>query len=379
MKTIWKLAVASALMVPTAAVAQVTACVTVSASGPAASLGISEQNTVPFVPKKAGEAEIRYIVYDDASDPTNAARNARKCVEDHKADIIIGSSTSPAAAAAASVAAESGTPIIAVAPVNVPPNVDKWTFRTAQRNEIMATAIFEHMKKNKVKTLGFIGYNDAFGEDWLIAIQNLLKDSDIKIGPIERFARTDTSVTGQALKLVSAKPDAVLIIGTGTSAALPATTLKERGFKGLVYHSQGAGTRDFIRVGGKNVDANLVPLGPVVVANQLPDAHPSKKLGIEYTREYEAAHGAGSVSAFGGMLFDAGQLVVAAVPKALEKGKPGTPEFRAALRDNIEGLRDVVGVNGVYNITPADHFGHDSRSRVLVQVDNGDFKFVSMD
>ncbi len=379
MKTALKWIAFGAAMAPAAAFAQVTACVTVSASGPAASLGISAQNTVAFVPKKAGEAEIKYVVYDDASDPTNAARNARKCVEDHKADVILGSSTSPAAAAAAAVAAETGTPLIAVAPVNVPPPVEKWTFRTAQKNEIMASAIIAHMKKNNVKTLGFIGYNDAFGEDWLNAMKALLKDSGVTIGPVERFARTDTSVTGQVLKLVSAKPDAVLIIGTGTGAALPPTALKERGYKGLVYQSQGAGTRDFIRVAGKNAEGNLVPLGTVVVASQLPDSHPSKRLGLEYTRQYEAAHGPGSVSAFGGMLFDAGQLVAAAVPKALDKGKPGTPEFRAALRDNIEGLHEVVGVNGVYNMSPADHFGHDSRSRALVQVDGGDFKFVSMD
>jgi len=362
----------------TALAADVTVCVTVSATGPAASLGIPEQNTVKFLPSSTDGTGIRYIVYDDATDPTGATRNTRKCAESDKADIIIGSSAVPTSVAAATVAAETSTPIISLSPINVPPNVDHWAFRAVQKNEQMASAIIEHMKKNGVKKLGFIGFADAYGEDWLRTMTSLLKDSDIKLVAQERFSRTDTSVTGQILKLVGARPDAILVGGSGTPSALPAAALADRGFKGFVYQTHGSATADYIRVGGKAAEGSILPVGPVVVAEQLPDDHPSKTLGVDYTKKYEADHGKGSVSAFGGMMFDAGQLVAAAIPPALAKAKPGTPEFRSALRDSLENLKEVVSVNGVYTTSATDHFGHDERSRVLITVKDGRFVYLPM-
>lgn len=365
------------LLCPMQALADVTVCVSVSATGPAAALGIPEQNTVAFLPKSVDGTAVRYVVYDDATDPTAATRNARKCVDDDRADVILGSSSVPTAIAVANVAAEAKTPVIALSPVTVKPAVEKWTFRSVQQNALMAGALVEHMKANKVKTLGFIGYADAYGEDWLIAIGKQLADAGIAMPAIERFARTDTSVTGQVLKLVAAKPDAVLVVGSGTPAALPAAALAGRGYAGAVYQTHGAATRDFIRVGGKAVEGSILPVGPVVVAAQLPDDHPSKAAGLKYVAAYEAAHGTGSISAFGGMMFDAGQLAAAGIKTALAAGgKPGTAEFREGVRNALENLENVVSVNGVYNTTPGDHYGHDRRSRVLVTVSNGDFKYV---
>jgi branched-chain amino acid transport system substrate-binding protein len=358
--------------------ADVTVCISVSATGPAASLGIAEQKTITFLPTKVGDTGIRYIVYDDATDPSAATRNARKCVESDKADVIIGSSSAPTSASAATVAAEAQTPIVALAPVNVPNNVDKWTFRAAQKNEQMASALVEHMRKTGVKDLGFIGFSDAYGEDWITTITSMLKGSGIEINSVERFARTDTSVTGQVLKLYSANPDAILVAASGTPSALPAAALAERGFKGTIYQTHGSATRDYIRVGGKSVEGSILPVGPVVVAEQLPDDHPSKAIGVEYTKKYEAENGKGSVSAFGGIMYDAGQLVVAAIPGALKRGAPGTQEFRTALRDGLESQKNVVSVNGVYNTSPTDHFGHDDRSRVLITVTAGEFKYLPM-
>lgn len=361
-----------------ATAADVTVCVTVSATGPAASLGIPEQNTVSFLPSSAGGASLKYIVYDDATDPTGATRNARKCTESDQADVLIGSSSVPASVAVATVAAEMSTAVVSLSPINVPANIEHWTFRAVQKNEQMASAIVKHMKKNSVKTLGYIGFTDAYGEDWLKTITALLKDGNIALVATERFARNDTSVTGQVLKLISAHPDAILVGASGTPSALPAKALAERGFKGILYQTHGSATADYVRVGGKAAEGSILPVGPVVVAGQLPDSHPSKVIGIEYTGKYETAHGKGSVSAFGGMMFDAGQLIAAAVPEALKKGKPGTPEFRSALRDSLENLKDVVSVNGVYTMSPTDHFGHDERSRVLITVKDGHFQYLPM-
>lgn len=378
MKRLLSIAPLLAALPVSAAAAEVTVCVTVSATGPAASLGIPEQNSVQFLPTSAGGANIRYIVYDDATDPTAATRNARKCAESDKADVIIGSSAVPTSVAAATVAAETATPIVSLSPINVPANVNQWAFRAVQKNQQMASALLEHMKKSGVKKLGFIGFADAYGEDWLKTITELLKDSGIEIVATERFARNDTSVTGQVLKLVASRPDAILVGGSGTPSALPVTGLAERGYKGIIYQTHGSATSDYIRVGGRAAEGSILPVGPVVVAEQLPDSHPSKALGVEYTKKYETAFGKGSVSAFGGMMFDAGQLISAAIPDALKKGEPGTAEFRQALRDGLENLREVVSVNGVYTTGPDDHFGHDERSRVLITVKDGHFQYLPL-
>lgn len=358
------------------AFADVTVCITVSATGPAASLGVPEQNTVPLLPKEVGGQKINYTSFDDATDPTAAVKNVRKCIEEQRADVLVGSSATPATIAVAGVAAETKTPLITLAPATVPPESESWTFRTPQPVSQMAGALIDHMKANGVKTLGFIGYSDGYGELWLGTMNKALEGSGITMEPVERYARNDTSVTGQVLKLVSAKPDAILVAGSGTPAALPNLALTERGYQGQIYHTHGSASLDFIRVAGKSAEGSILPVGPVVVAAQLPDTHPSKALGTKYTEEYEAANGAGSLSSFGGHMYDAGQIILATVPVAMEKGQPGTPEFRAALRDALENMKEVVGVHGVFNTSAEDHYGLDDRSRVLVRIENGAWKYM---
>ncbi|MCZ4292239.1 ABC transporter substrate-binding protein [Hoeflea alexandrii] len=378
MKRILALASVALATVASPALADITVCISLSATGPAASLGIPEQNAVPFLPTMAGDTKINYIIYDDATDPTAATRNARKCTEDDRADVIIGSSTAPTSASVASVAFEALTPVIALAPVSVKDDVNVWTFRAVQTNRMMASALVEHMVASNVKTLGFIGFADAFGDDWIAALEELLKDTGIKMDPVERFARSDTSVTGQALKIGLANPDAVMVVASGTPSALPPTALRERGYTGQIYMTHGSVSPTYIRVAGAAAEGSILPVGPVAVAEQLPDSHPSKAIAVDFATKYNAVHGEGSVSAFSGMMFDAGQLVAHASVEALKTAQPGTPEFRKALRDALENVRELVSVNGVYNTSPDDHYGHDERSRVLIQVKDGKFEYLPL-
>jgi len=367
----------AALAFTVPASAEINVCVTVSATGPAASLGVPQNNTVPFLPTEMGGETVNYVVFDDATDPTAAVKNVRKCIEEENADIIIGSSATPASMALAGIAAETKTPVIPLAPIKLEGDGGHWAFPMPQPNTQMAGALLEHMQANDVKTLGFLGYSDAFGEQFLNAMQAQLDGTDIKLGPVERFARTDTSVTGQVLKLVSANPDAILIVASGTPAALPNLTLAERGYKGQIYQTHGAASKDFLRVAGKAAEGTILPVGPIVVAGQLPDDNSTKALGVQYTKDYEAANGEGSLSSFGGHMFDAGQVLKAAVAQAADSGaEPGTPEYRAALRDALATLKEVPGVHAVFNTTDDSHYGHDERSRVLVVVENGDWKYM---
>lgn len=356
--------------------ADINVGVSLSTTGPAASLGVSERNTVEFLPTEIGGEKINYIVLDDATDTTTAARNARKFVNENKVDVIIGSTAVPPSAAIAPVAVEFKTPQLALAPFAAKGDEFKWVFTVPQTNELMASALIEHMKKNDVKKLGYIGFADVWGDDWKRALTDLGEKAGISLTSDERFTRTDASVGGQVLKVIGSKPDAILIGATGTPAALPHTELRRMGFKGTIYHTHGVANQSFLRIGGDALNGAILPIGPIVIWDQLPEDHPSKAIAAKYAKDYEAKHGEGSLSPFGAYLFDAGQILQAAIPVALEKAKPGTEEFRAALRDALENVKEVVGTHGVFNLSDTDHFGHDQRARMLVEIQDKDWVIV---
>ena len=360
----------------TSAVADITIGVTLSATGPAASLGIPEKNTVPLMPTTMGGQKVKYVVLDDATDPTAASKNARKLTSEDNADVIIGSSTTPTSTAVLEVAAETKTPMIALAPFAPAADKAAWVFQAPQDFGIMAGAVVGHMLANGVKTVAFIGYSDGYGELWLRVMNGVTAAKGIKMVATERFNRTDTSVTGQILKILSASPDAVLVVGSGTPAVLPQATLVERGYKGRIYQTHGIANNDFLRVGGKNVEGAVLPIGPVLIPNQLPDSHPSKKVALEYIKAYEGAHGVGSHSTFGAHTWDAGLMLQRAVPEALKKAKPGTAEFRAALREALENVKDLAATHGVFNFSASDHKGLDGRAVVMVRIENGAWKLL---
>ena len=361
------------------AYADITVGVTVSATGPAASLGIPEKNTVGMMPKTIAGQKINYIVLDDASDTTAAVANTRKLITESKVDIILGSTVTPNSLAMIDVVSEAQTPMISMAAsARIIEPMDakrKWVFKTPQNDIMMSLAIAEHMSKMGIKTVGFIGFSDAYGEGWSQEFAKAAGLKGLTVVASERFARTDTSVTGQTLKLMAAKPDAVLVAGSGTPAALPQKALKERGYTGKMYQTHGVANADFLRVGGKDVEGTFLPAGPVLVADQLPASNPVRKAALVYVAAYEAINGKGTVSTFGAHAWDAGLLMTAAVPVALKKAKPGTVEFRVALRDAIEGLQEISGAHGIFSMSPNDHLGLDQRARVMVKIENGTWKY----
>ncbi|MBN8509297.1 MAG: ABC transporter substrate-binding protein [Burkholderiales bacterium] len=370
------LAAAAAALAAGGALADVNIGVTISLTGPASGLGIPVGNQFKLFPKEIAGEKINLIVLDDASDPGKGVGNARRFVTEDKVDILFGGSITVVSAAIAPVALESKTPQLSIAPVAVPPEQERWVFRLPQGANVMAFPIVEHMKKNGVKTVGFLGYTDAYGELWLKQMTTDLAAAGIKLAAVERFARTDTSVTPQALKLVSANPDAILVVASGSGAAMPQLGLAERGYKGRIYQTHAAATPDLVRIGGKAVEGTFVVSGPAVVAEQLPDSHPSKKVAVDFVTKYEAANGKGSRNQFAAHAYDAQIVMEKILPAALKKAKPGTPEFRAALRDGIESMGRTVFSHGVMLWTPTDHWGYTNETGVLLKVDGGQFVVV---
>jgi branched-chain amino acid transport system substrate-binding protein len=367
-----------AALAATIAQADINVGVTVSATGPAASLGIPEKNTFALMPTTIAGQKINYIILDDASDTTTAVKNTRKLITEDKVDVVVGSTITPNSLAMIDVAAEAETPMISMAasarivdPAN--PKV-KWVFKTPQNDIQMSTAIVESMLNRKIQTVAYIGFADAYGEGWYQEFSKIAELRKLKIVANERYNRTDTSVTGQILKILAAKPDAVLVGAAGTPAALPQKALNEKGYKGAYYQTHGVANMDFMRVCGKDCEGTLLPAGPVLVAEQLAKDNPIKKTALEYSAKYEAANGKGSTSTFGAHAWDAGLLLQNAIPVALKKAQPGTKEFRAALRDALEGLKNVTVSHGVVNMSPQDHLGFDQRARVMVKIENGAWK-----
>lgn len=367
------LVAAAALLASAATLADVKIGVTLSLTGPASGLGIPVGNQFKLWPQTIAGEKIELIILDDASDPGKGVSNARRFVIDDKVDMVFGGSITTVSAAVAPVAAEARTTQISIAPVGVPPDQERWVFRLPQGFTVMAFPIIEHMKKAGVKTVGFLGYTDAYGESWLKEFIAQGEKAGIKVVATERFARSDTSVTPQALKLVSANPDAMLVVASGSGAAMPHKTLIERGYKGKVYQTHAAATPDLVRIGGKDVEGGFVVSGPAVVAEQLPDSHPSKAVAVDFVTKYEAAYGKGQRNQFAGHAYDAKIMLEKILPVALKKAKPGTPEFRAALRDAVEGMGRTVFSHGVMNWSATDHWGYTNETGVMLKVVNGQF------
>ncbi|MGY8526115.1 ABC transporter substrate-binding protein [Paracidovorax citrulli] len=368
-------AVASALYCA-GALADVTVGISISSTGPSASLGIPQKQSLNLMPERIGGETIRYIVMDDASDPTQATRVARRFVTEDKVDIILGSSAVAPSIAISEVADESKTVQLAFSPIELKPGRGEWTYRLAQPVRLMAEAVATTAKANGVKSIAFIGFADAYGETWWKEFSTAAAANGIRILANERYARSDTAVTAQVLKMIAARPDAMLIAGAGTGAALPHTTLRERGYRGPVYHTHGAATKDLIRIGGKAVDGTILPAGPVIVAEQLAETSATRKPGLDYVGRYEKQYGADSRTQFGAHPYDAGLVLQRIVPVALKQAKPGTPEFRAALKRALETEREIVVSHGVLNYTAQDHFGFDQRGRVMLTIDKGDWRLL---
>ncbi|WP_398307748.1 ABC transporter substrate-binding protein [Zoogloea sp.] len=362
-----------------AAFAQVKVGVISSSTGPIAMVGIPQKNSVPLMPTKVGNLTVQYIPLDDGSDPTASVVAIKKLISEENVDAIIGPSGSPNAMGVIQFAAEAGVPLLApvgTAAVVLPmDDKKKWVFKTTQNDQLIADALVGHMAKHGIKTVGFIGSSDPYGENWAKVFTESAGRKGIKVVASERFQRSDSSVTAQGLKLLMAKPDAVLIAAPGTPAVLPQITLHDQGYKGKFYQTHGAALPEFLKLGGKKVEGTVLAASLMLVLDQVSDAHPSRKIAIDYVNAYEKLHGV-KPATFGGNVFDAGLLLKTAIPIAAAKGKPGTPAFRSALRDALEQTKDMPATQGVYNMSPADHSGFDERGRELITVSGGKWTLI---
>lgn len=374
------IAIAAALLAAPSARADITIGAVLSLTGPAASLGIPARNAIDLLPREAAGQKIRYVILDDGTDSTAAVKNFQKLVTEEKVDLVLGPSVTPTSLAVLDTAGTSGTPFISLAgsqAIIAPQEGNKrWAFKLASPESLMLALPLNWMKAHGGKTLAGIGQATAFGDAFLAAAKSETAKRGITYLGEEKYNLADTSVTPQVLKTMARQPDAVFIAGSGTPGALPVIELKARGYKGLIIHNQGIANPDFLRVAGKAADGMILASSPVTVAEALPDSAAVKRPAMEYVRLYEGKHGANTRSLFGGTAWDGYLLFAKALPEALKVAQPGTAEFRKALRDAMEQVKDLYGSCGVYSMSPTDHNGTDERALVLITVENGAWKLM---
>lgn len=383
LKIIARIAACALLLGAAPARAEIVIGAVLSLTGPAASLGIPEKNTVELMPKTIGGETVRYVVLDDASDPSAAVRAGRKLVDEHHVDVIIGPSITPTSLALLEVLGPAKTPGISLAGSSViasPVEGNKrWSFKLAPEESMQAARVFQHLAKTGIKSVAFIGFNDSFGDSFIAAYKKVAAAQNVPVLADERYSKTDTSVTAQALKILSANPGAVIIGAAGTPGVTPILELRKLGYRGVIYINQGMANADVLRIGGAALDGVFLATPPVLVAEQLPDSSPIKKVATEYVQLYEKAYGANSRSLFGATAWDAFLLARHGAEAALKTAKPGTEEFRTALRDAMETARDVVGAEAVFNLDPTNHNGTDIRSEVIVKIAAGKWVYVPLE
>jgi branched-chain amino acid transport system substrate-binding protein len=365
----------AALSVSTSFGADITIGFVTSLSGPGASIGIPYEKGIlasHAYAEKIGDHKIKLIRLDDASDPSAATRNARKLVEEEKVDVLMGTSGVPGTIAMMVVAVETKTPMISLTPTTQPQNPNgQWLISIPQPPPLMVAAVVERMKKDNVKKAAYIGFSDSWGDLVYDALMKNVGGTSIEVVTNERYARADTSVAGQTLKIIAARPDAVITGGSGTPGALPYLALADRGYKGGLYGTHALINPDFVRVGGRAVEGVIAPTGPVIVAEQLSDSNPTKKVSLAYREVYQKVNNAPTTDAFSAYSFDAWLVFLDAAKRALAKAEPGTPQFREAFRDAMLSVKEIVGTHGVYNFNAGSSFGVDHRARVLVQLQKG--------
>ncbi|HTI46299.1 MAG TPA: ABC transporter substrate-binding protein [Casimicrobiaceae bacterium] len=352
----------------------------VSATGPTSAIGIPQRNTGDILPRAIGGASVEYISLEDAGDTTRGVQNVKKLIQENNIDALIGPSTTPIAFAILDVIAEGKVPMMATVGTSAvvePLDAKKrWVYKTTQNDDLIASALLAHMVRHGVKTVGFIGFSDPYGDNWLKVFSALGDRAGVKVVASERYGRTDASVTGQTLKLIAAKPDAMLIAAVGGPAVLPQATLRDQGYKGPIYQTHAVATEDFIKLGKDKVEGTILAAGPMLVIDEIPDSNPTKKVALDYIAKYEKRFGS-KPATFGANTWDAGLLLERAIPVALRSAKPGTEAFRSALRDALEHEHEVVGCQGVFNMSPENHNGMDERARVLVTVKDGRFRLLA--
>lgn len=349
---------------------------TFSLTGPAAALGTSFQRTLPLLPKEIAGEPVRYVIVDDGSDPSAAVRNVRKLINENHVDVLIGPTNAATGYAIAPVLGELKVPLISGTALDLFGDKSEWFINLSTPITMWVAQIVNHMKDSGLKKVAFVGYNDVYGDTAFAAFKKDCAEAGLEIVADERFARSDTSFVGQALRISTAKPDGVFIAASGSPAVLPNVTLRERGYNKPLYNAPVAVSQDFLRLGGSKVEGVISAAYLIAVPHQIPDSNPSKKAVTELFDEFTKMYPNMQPDTQNPTAYDSGVVLKMVATEALKVAKPGTEEFRVAIRDRLHTINGLVGSVGVYQFKPGQPYGVQENSIVFVNVKDGKWAYL---
>ena len=377
---------ALALLLTPAALAQTLRIgAAAAATGAASALGEPEANTFRMLQDQInaaggiGGVPVEIVFLDTASDTAQAVTNVSRLIQEEDVHVVICCTISANSLAIIDTVQEAGVPNISLAAAaNIIEPVEEryWVFKTPQTDRLMIGGIVQDMQRSGLRTLAYLAIDDAYGEGGLTELNAAIAGTDIEVVAIERYGRSDTNVTAQVLSATRSRPDAVLIWGVVRDTALVVEELANRGYDGQVYVSHGVGNPSFLELAGDAAEGVRLPIGPMIVVDELPEDSEIRPVAAAYVAEYEALFGEGTASTFGGHAWDAVKAVELALLHALEQGEldwDDTASVRQALRDALEDMGPFVGVGGVFDFTAEDHLGLDERALVIVKIRGGDW------
>lgn len=351
-------------------------------TGPSAAIGTPTKLVAEMVVKKINAEggvngrPLQLVIADDEGDPTKAAIIAKKFIESDKVVAIIGPTRTDTGMAAKPIIEQMKVPTVMCVggdPVIMGGKYGPfhWTFKSPQRTSVAVQKTFAYLKKKGWTNIAIITAADGFGRDGKFWLEKLAPDYGLKIIATESFQPTDNDMTTQLVKIKATSPQAIVCWTIGKAGAIVAKNVKQLAITSPLFQCHGLPDPIYIKLAGEAAEGNIMPSTKLMVANQLPDADPQKKVILEFIRLYKEVYKYDRqfpINTHSGYAWDAIYIVANAMKKA------GTNNEK--LREEIERTKGYVGVSGIYNITPEDHNGLGTDSMVMVQIVKGDWKML---
>lgn len=345
-----------------------------SVTGPASFLGEPEKNTLEMLVKEANAKggikgrKLELVVYDTQGDATKAVQLATKLIKNDKVSVIVGPSTTGETMAIIPLVEKEKIPLISCAAgIKITEPVKKYVFKTPANDHVAAEKIFNYMAAKKQKSVALLTVTDGFGSSGREQLKDMAKKKGIAIVADETYGPKDTDMTAQLTKIKGSKADAIICWGTNPGPAIITRNVKQLGIKIPLYMSHGVASKKYIELCGPDAaEGVLLPAGKLAIYEKLKHSDPQYKLLKEYDKSYKKAFSV-EASTFGGYAYDSFLLI----SEAMKKGT--TPE---QLRDGLEGVKKLVSVSGIYNMSSADHNGLDLNAFEMVKIVKCDWELA---
>ena len=347
-----------------------------STTGANSFLGDPESKTLRLLIEKTNAVggikgrKLELVEYDDGGEAPKAKTFALRLITQDNVDIIIGGSITGTTMAAVPTVEENAVPFISLAGASVVVNpVKKWVFKIPGTDSIAAQQCYLHMKSKGITKIAMLNGSDGYGQSGRTQATRLAAEMGMTILADETYAPTDTDMTSQLTRIKGvAGVQAILNYGIGAGPTIIARNVRQLGMTIPLYLSPAVGSRAFIDNTGDAAEGVLIPVVALFVAKQLAASDPQRTVSLAFKELYESRYKE-EASYGASMAYDGFEIATAAMKRAATID-------RSTIRDEIEATKNYVGINGIVNMTAADHMGLDQNAFLIAQVKNKDWSLA---